>query len=127
MDIISLPIDHENKQIEGTYRLVMAAVKRAKALSLGALPVMSSKARKITTLAIEEVATGAVDVLSGDAAIKATEEAKETVHKRVMDEAQQKETMPEDITELEKDLKAYLSEKSGSEQKKTIEDIFGDN
>ncbi len=127
MDIISLPIDHENKQIEGTYRLVMAAVKRAKALSLGALPVKSSKARKITTLAIEEVATGAVDVLSGEAAIKATEEAKETVHKRVMDEAQQKETMPEDITELEKDLKAYLSEKSGSEQKKTIEDIFGDN
>ncbi|MBL7031957.1 MAG: DNA-directed RNA polymerase subunit omega [Nitrospira sp.] len=127
MDIISLPIEHDNPEIEGTYRLVMAAVKRAKSLSLGALPAKKSKARKITTLAIEEVATGAVTVLSGDAAVKAGEEAKEHVHKRVMDEAQQKETVPEDITELEKDLKAYLSEKSGAEQKKTIEDIFGDS
>lgn len=124
MDIISLPIEHDNEEVEGTYRLVMASVKRAKALSLGALPAKKSKARKITTLAIEEVATSAVTVLSGKDAVKASEEAKETVHKRVMDEAQQKETMPEDITELEKDLKVYLSEKSGSEQKKTIEDIF---
>ncbi len=127
MDIISLPIKHDNKEIEGTYRLVIASVKRAKALSLGALPAKTSNARKITTLAIEEVATGAVSVLSGDDAIRASEDAKELVHKRVMDEAQQKETMPEDITELEKDLKAYLSEKSGSEKKKTIEDIFGDS
>ena len=126
MDIISLPIEHDNKEIEGTFRLVIAAVKRAKSLSLGALPAKTSKARKITTLAIEEVATGTVSVLSGNAAIKASEESKELVHKRVMDEAQQKETMPEDITELEKDLKAYLSEKSGTEQKKTIEDIFGE-
>jgi DNA-directed RNA polymerase omega subunit len=127
MDIISLPIEHENKEIEGTYRLVIASVKRAKDLSMGSLPAKMSKAKKITTLAIEEVATNAVTVLSGDAAIEASEAAKEIVHKRVMDEAQQKETMPEDITELEKDLKMYLSEKNDSEQKKTIEDIFGDN
>ena len=127
MDIISLPIEHNNKEIEGTFRLVLASVKRAKELSLGALPVKLSKARKITTLAIEEVVTGVVTVLSGKDAVKAMEEAKELVHKRVMDEAQQKETMPEDISELEKDLKVYLSEKSDSEHKKTIEDIFGEN
>lgn len=127
MDIISLPIEHDNKEIEGIYRLVIASVKRAKDLSMGALPAKMSKARKITTLAIEEVATGAVTVLSGDDAVEASKAAKELVHKRVMDEAQQKETMPEDITELEKDLKMYLSEKNDSEQKKTIEDIFGDN
>ncbi|GBE04295.1 hypothetical protein BMS3Abin09_01228 [bacterium BMS3Abin09] len=126
MDIISLPIKHDNEEIEGTYRLVMASVMRAKALSMGALPAKASKAKKITTLAIEEVVSGAVIVLSGNAAVKAREDAKEMVHKRVMDEAQQKETMPEDITELEKDLKVYLSEKSGTEKKKTIEDIFGD-
>jgi DNA-directed RNA polymerase omega subunit len=126
MDIISLPIENENENVEGSYRLVIVAVKRAKDLSQGALPTISSKAQKITTLAIEEVATGAIDVLTGDAAIKANEEAKKLTHKRVMDEAQQKETMPEDISELEKDLKVYLTEKSESEQKKTIEDIFGD-
>ncbi len=127
MDIISLPIEHENKEIDGSYRLVIAAVMRAKDLSQGALPNMASKAQKITTLAIEEVATGAVDVITGEKAVKASEEAKKLTYKRMMDEAQQKETMPEDISELEKDLKVYLSEKSETEQKKTIEDIFGDS
>ena len=127
MDIITLPIGYENKQIDGRYRLVIASVLRAKHLSQGALPKIQSKAQKITTLAIEEVAMGAVEILSGEAAVKATEEAKKLTHKRMMDEAQQKETMPEDMTELEKDLKAYLNEKGSSEQKKSIEDIFGDN
>ncbi len=127
MDIISLPIEYNREEIDGAYRLVVAAVKRAKDLSLGALPVIASKAQKITTLAIEEVATGAIKVLTGEAAVKANEEAKKLTHKRMMDEAQQKETMPEDMTELEKDLKVYLSEKSETEQKKTIEDIFGDS
>lgn len=126
MDIITLPIEHNNKKLDGRYRLVIASVKRAKLLSQGALPKIQSKAQKITTLAIEEVALDAVDVITGDAAVKAMEEAKKLTHKRIMDEAQQKETMPEDISELEKDLKVYLSEKSGSEQKKSIEDIFGD-
>lgn len=127
MDIITLPIENENKNIEGTYRLVVAAVKRAKDLSMGSLPVISSKAQKITTLAIEEVATGAIDVLTGEEAVKANEEAKKQTHKKMMDEAQQKETMPEDMSELEKDLKMYLSEKNESEQKRSIEDIFGDS
>jgi DNA-directed RNA polymerase omega subunit len=127
MDIISLPIDYDRKKVDGTYRLVIAAVKRAKALSQGSLPVIASKAQKITTLAIEEVATSSVNILTGEEAIKASEEAKKLTHKRMIDEAQQKETMPEDMTELERDLKVYLSEKGDTEQKKTIEDIFGDS
>lgn len=127
MDIISLPIAYDREKIDGAYRLVVASVKRAKALSQGSLPVIASRAHKITTLAIEEVASGAVKILTGEAAVKAGEEEKKLTHKRMMDEAQQKETMPEDMTELEKDLKVYLSEKGESEQKKTIEDIFGDS
>ena len=126
MDIISLPIEYDKKKIDGNYRLVIAAVKRAKDLSQGLLPTITSKAKKITTLSLEEVVSGTLNILTGDAAVKANEEAKKLVHKRMMDEAQQKETMPEDLTELEKDLKVYLSEKTESEQKRTIEDIFGD-
>lgn len=127
MDIISLPISYDKEKIDGAYRLVVASVKRAKSLSQGSLPVIASRAQKITTLAIEEVANGAVKILTGEEAVKASEEEKKLTHKRMMDEAQQKETMPEDMTELEKDLKVYLSEKGESEQKKTIEDIFGDS
>ncbi len=126
MDIISLPIKYDKEKIDGSYRLVMAAVKRAKDLSQGSLPIISSKAQKITTLAIEEVASDALHILKGKEALQAIEDAKKQVHQKVIDEAQQKETMPEDMTELEKDLKVYLSEKGESEQKKTIEDIFGD-
>jgi DNA-directed RNA polymerase subunit omega len=126
MDIISLPIEYDKKKIDGNYRLVIAAVKRAKDLSQGVLPKITSKAKKITTLSLEEVASGVLNILTGEAAVKANEEAKKLVHKRMMDEAQQKETMPEDLTELEKDLKVYLSEKTESEQKRSIEDIFGD-
>ena len=127
MDIVSLPIDNENDKIEGIYRLVIASVQRAKDLSKGALPKIASKAKKITTLAIEEVATGNVVVMTGEEAVKAREESKKQTTKRMMDEAQQKETMPEDVSELEKDLKVYLSEKSDAKSKKSIEDIFGDS
>ena len=126
MDLITLPIEYDKKKIDGNYRLVIAAVQRAKDLALGALPKTSSKAKKITTLALQEVASDAVHILIGEEAVKANEEAKKLVHKRMMDEAQQKETMPEDLTELEKDLKVYLSEKGESEQKRSIEDIFGE-
>lgn len=127
MDIVSLPIDNENDKIEGIYRLVIASVQRAKDLSKGALPKIASKAKKITTLAIEEVATGNVEVMTGKEAVTAREESKKQTTKRMMDEAQQKETMPEDVSELEKDLKVYLSEKSDAKSKKSIEDIFGDS
>jgi DNA-directed RNA polymerase omega subunit len=127
MDIISLPIKYDREKIDGSYRLVMAAVKRAKNLSQGSLPIIASKAQKITTLAIEETASGAVKILTGEEAVKAREEAKTHTHQKVIDEAQQKETMPEDMTELEKDLKVYLSGKGDSEQKQSIEDIFGDS
>ncbi len=127
MDIISLPIETDNEEIDGTYRLVIASIQRAKHLSEGALPKKASKANKITTLAIEEVATGKVNLLKGKAAVLARAESKKNTTKRMMDEAQQKETMPEDVSELEKDLKVYLSEKGEANSKKSIEDIFGDS
>ncbi len=127
MDIISLPIETDNEEIDGTYRLVIASIQRAKHLSEGALPKKASKANKITTLAIEEVASGKVNLLKGKAAVLARAESKKNTTKRMMDEAQQKETMPEDVSELEKDLKVYLSEKGDVNKKKSIEDIFGDS
>jgi hypothetical protein len=54
------------------------------------------------------------------------EEAKKLEQIRMIDEAQQKEALPEDMSELEKDLKIYLTEKTESERKRSIEDIFGE-
>ena len=126
MDIISLPIELNRKNGDEYYRLVVAAIGRAKALSQGARPVIESKAQKVTIRALEEVLSDSVKILSGEDAIKAREEAKKLTQKRMIDDAKQKEGLAEDMSEIEKDLKAYLSEKGERDSKKTIEEIFGE-
>lgn len=126
MDIISLPIELNKKNCDEYYRLVVAAISRAKALSQGARPVIESKAQKVTIRALEEVLSDSVKILSGEEAIKAREEAKKLTQKRMIDDAKQKEGLAEDMSEIEKDLKAYLSEKGERDSKKTIEEIFGE-
>ncbi len=124
MDLISLPVEFEKKKIDGRYRLVIAVAKRAKELYQGAQPKVPSKAKKITTIALEEVISNSVRVLTGEAAVKAREEAKKLTYEDMMDEAKQKESLPEDLSELEKDLKVYLHEKGEKNNIKTIEEIF---
>jgi DNA-directed RNA polymerase subunit omega len=126
MEVISLPIEVDKNKIEGYFRLVEATVKRAKELSQGAQPAVESKAHKVTIIALEEVLSDKVEILTGEAAVKAEEEAAKLVHKNIMDEAKQKEEMSEDMTELEKDLKVFMSERGERDSKKTIEDIFGE-
>jgi DNA-directed RNA polymerase subunit K/omega len=110
IDVISLPIELDNKDIDGKFRFVMAAIQRAKALSQGAMPRIATKARKITTLAIEEVLSGAVSVLTGEAAVKAADAGK-LAYEKMKDEAAQKESMPESKLEIEKEVEDYLREK----------------
>ena len=123
MDLISLPVIIDKEKIDGRYRLVIATSKRARALYQGAQPMRVSKVKKLTTLALEEVASGAVRILTGEAAIKAREEAKKLSYEGMIDEAKQKEALPEDLTEIEKDLKVYLHEKE-RESKQDIGKIF---
>ncbi|MBI4654680.1 MAG: DNA-directed RNA polymerase subunit omega [Nitrospirae bacterium] len=112
MDIISLPIEFEKKKLDSRYRLVIAAAMRAKDLSQGARPKIESKAKKHTTVALQEIISNSVNILTGEAAINAEERAKKLIPEYMMDEAKQKETLHENLTELEKDLKVYLHEKS---------------
>ncbi|MEF9426495.1 MAG: hypothetical protein L0956_04735 [Candidatus Mariimomonas ferrooxydans] len=51
-------------------------------------------------------------------------EAKKLTYEDMMDEARQKESLPEDLTELEKDVKVYLHGKEGRDNSKAIEEIF---
>lgn len=127
MEVISLPIEIDKEKMDGYFRLVLATVKRAKDLAHGAQPVMESKAQKVTIRALEEVLSDKVQILTGEAAVKAEEEAVKFVHKNIIDEAKQKEEMSEDMTELEKDLKVFMSERGERDSKKTIEDIFGED
>jgi DNA-directed RNA polymerase subunit omega len=123
MDIVSLPIEYDRNKIDGKYRIVAIASQRARDLSLGAKPKIKTKAKKVTTIAIEETITNAIEFLTGEEAKKAKEEAKRLDYRRLLEE-KMKEAPPEETTELEKDLKVYLHEKESVDKK--IEDIFSE-
>lgn len=124
MDIISLPIEYDRNKIDGRYRVVAIASQRAKELSLGAKPKIKTKAKKITSIAVEETIANCLEFLTGEQANKAKEEARKLDYRRLLEE-REKAVTGEEVTELEKDLKVYLHEKETTE-KKALEDLFGE-
>lgn len=124
MDIISLPIEFDNKKIDSRFRLAIIAAQRARELALGAKPKIQSKGKKVTTIAIEEAISGSLEFLVGEEARKSHEEAKKIDYRRLLEEKRREEA-PEDLSELEKDLKIYLHEKE-TEGKGKLERIFSE-
>lgn len=123
MEIISLPIEFDKKKIDSKYRLAAIAGQRARELALGVKPKLQSRSKKVTTLAIEEAIGDSLEFLTGDEAKKAQSEAKKFDYRKLLEE--RRKGAPEDLSELEKDLKIYLYEKEAGE-KKALEDIFMD-
>jgi len=121
MDVISLPVELDRKKLDSRYRIVEAVTKRARDLYHGAMPNKDSKAKKMTTVALEEVLSGAVRVLSGEAAIKAKEKAGKLIYQDMMDEAKQKASLPEEVTKIEKELQIYLQGKEEDVDENTPE------
>ena len=124
MDIISLPIEYDHKKIDGKFRIIAIAAQRAKELSLGASPKVKTKAKKVTTVALEETIDNNVEFLIGESAKKAKEEAKKFDYRKLLEE-KKREISGEDLTEFEKDLKVYLHEKEAMD-KKALEGLFGE-
>ncbi len=122
MDIISLPIEYDRDKIDGRFRIIAIAVQRAKELAVGVEPKVKTKAKKITTVALEETINNAVEFLTGEDAKKAKEEAKRFDYRKLLEE-KKREITGEDLTEFEKDLKVYLHEKETMD-KKALEGLF---
>ena len=124
MDIIKLPIDYDKSEIDSRFRLVVIAAQRAKELAFGAKPKVETKYTKIPTIAVEEALENKLEFLTGEEAIVANEEAKKFDYKRFIEE-KRKEAMPEDLSELERDLRVYLHEREEFD-KQVLEDLFTD-
>jgi DNA-directed RNA polymerase subunit omega len=123
MEVISLPIEYDQNKIDGKYRIIAIASQRAKELSLGAKPKLKTKAKKVTTLAIEETIENTIEFLTGEQAQKAKEESRKFDYRQLL--AEKREVAGEDLTELEKDLKIYLHEK-GTIDKMAPEGLFSE-
>ena len=122
MDIVSLPIEIDKKKLDSRFRLVEIAAQRARELSYGAKPKVETKATKIPTIAIEETLEETLEYITGDEAKTALAEARKFDYKRFMDEKKQ-ESIPEDLSELEKDLKVYLTERDEVD-KSALDELF---
>jgi DNA-directed RNA polymerase omega subunit len=121
VDIISLPVEYDKKEIDSRYRLVVIAAQRARELSLGAASKIQTKTKKVTTTAILEAVGGNIEFLTGSDAITAKEKSEKIDYKKLIEE---KRRPLEDLSELEKDLKVYLHEKGTPG--KGLEDLFSE-
>lgn len=119
MDIITLPIEHDKEKIESKYRLVVIAAQRARELSLGAEPRLQLKTGKVTTTALLETISNAIEFITGDEAAVAREQAEKMDFRKMIED---KRRPMEDLSDLEKDLKVYLHEKEATE--KALEELF---
>lgn len=125
MDLESLPIVFDKSKIEGRFRLVSIAIERAKDLSIGAKPIGGPTDKKLTTLALEETVSGVLEYLTGEEARAAKEEARKFDYRRLLEE-RKRDSVPEELSELEKDLKLYLNEKE-DKGKGALDDLFGES
>ena len=122
MDIVSLPIEIDKKKLDSRFRLVEIAAQRARELAYGAKPKVETKSGKIPTIAIEEALENTLEYITGEEAKTSLSEARKFDYKRFMDEKKQ-ESIPEDLSELEKDLKVYLTERDEVD-KSALDELF---
>ena len=108
-DITELPITLKGDAIDTRYRLVIIASQRTKQLMLASKPLVETKAKKPTTVALEEVLANKLEFFTGKEARQALKDARRMKE----EEAKVKALMPRpspDIDELKKDLTVYVND-----------------
>lgn len=104
-DIISLPIELNDKIVDSKFRLVHVAAQRVRQLSAGEPAVVATRAIKEPTIALEEAVGGRLRVLLGEEAKKAREDfEKQREQAKIQEELSAKEE------EIRKELSVYLQE-----------------
>jgi len=115
MEIISLPVEVDFTKLDSRYRLVIIASQRARQIMEGAKPIVQSRHAKASTVALEEVLTGELEILYGKDARLAQREAKR-LREEMKSRALLAEREEELATEIKKDLSVYLEESARQEE-----------
>lgn len=108
MDALSLLPEHNQKEFDSRYRIVLIAAQRAKQLVRGAESEGTSKFTKNTSKALEEVLGGRVSYLVGDEAKQAIRDAK-MANQRPIDPALYAQP-DETAQEIKKELSVYIDD-----------------
>jgi DNA-directed RNA polymerase subunit K/omega len=104
-DIISLPIEINQKMADSKFRLVHIASQRVRELSGGETPLVTSRSIKDTTVALEESLLGSYKIIVGEEA----KIAKEELRKRKEQEKLEEQLSAKE-EEIRKELSAYLTD-----------------
>jgi DNA-directed RNA polymerase subunit K/omega len=104
-DIISLPIELNDRMADSKFRLVHIASQRVRDFSGGDQPLVISRSIKDTTIALEESLLGAYAITVGEDAKQAKEEMRKRKEQQRIDEQ-----LSAKEEEIRKELSAYLSE-----------------
>lgn len=104
-DLISLPIEMNDKIADTKFRLVHIASQRVRQLTAGAVPQVNSRSIKDATVALEEAVAHCFKIVVGEEAIKAKEE-----FRKQEERAKLEEQLSAKEEEIRKELSAYLSE-----------------
>jgi DNA-directed RNA polymerase subunit K/omega len=104
-DIISLPIEINQKMADSKFRLVHIASQRVRELSGGEPPLVTSRSIKDTTVALEESLLGSYRIIVGEEA----KVAKEELRKRKEQEKLEEQLSAKE-EEIRKELSAYLTD-----------------
>lgn len=108
MDALSLLPQHNQKEFDSRYRIVLIAAQRAKQLVRGSQPYGTSKFSKETSRALEEVLHGQVPYLIGQEAKEAIRIAKRS-NERPIDPALYAQP-DENAQEIKKELSVYIDD-----------------
>jgi DNA-directed RNA polymerase subunit K/omega len=109
-DLISLPIEMNDKIADTKFRLVHIASQRVRQLSAGAPPMVMSRSIKDATIALEEAVAHSFKIVVGEEAKKAKEE-----FRKQEERAKLEEQLSAKEEEIRKELSAYLSESQDEE------------
>jgi len=109
-DLISLPIEMNDRIADTKFRLVHIASQRVRQLSAGASMAVSTRSIKDTTIALEEAVAEKFKIVIGEAANVAKEEFRKR-EERAKADAQ----LSAKEEEIRKELSAYLSETAEEE------------
>jgi DNA-directed RNA polymerase subunit K/omega len=104
-DIISLPIEINQKMADSKFRLVHIASQRVRELSGGEPPLVTSRSIKDTTVALEESLLGSYKITVGEEAMVAKEELRK---RKEQERLEQQLSAKEE--EIRKELSAYLTD-----------------
>ncbi len=104
MDYVFLPVDSEFISTPSRYRFAILAAQRARQIMEGDKPTVKTRHVKPTTVAMEDIVRGELNVYEGKEAVRYQEEAA-----RARKDRKSRYLSPEREEELRKEIKKDLS------------------